>query len=86
MEAIKIVGKSGQISLGKSLAGKGFVLEVLATGDILLKHSVIVPANEQWLHTPVMKKKLAKADAWMNSNAAAETSLPAIVRKRGRGS
>jgi len=51
MEAIKIAGKSGQISLGKSLAGRGYELEVLATGDILLKHSVIVPAKEQWLHT-----------------------------------
>ena len=86
MEAIKIVGKSGQISLGKSLAGKGFVLEVLVTGDILLKHSVIVPANEQWLHMPGMQKKLAKADAWMVRNAAAETPLSAIVRKKRVGS
>lgn len=86
MEAIKIVGKSGQISLGKSLAGKGFVLEVLATGDILLKHSVVVPANEQWIHTPDMQKKLAKADAWMAKNAAAETPVEKIVRKRGNRS
>ena len=85
MESIKIVGKSGQISLGKSLAGRGFVLQVLDTGDILLKHSVIVPANEQWLHTPAMQKKLAKADAWMSRNAAAGTPLSAIVRKKSVG-
>lgn len=86
MEAIKIVGKSGQISLGKSLAGKGFVLEVLTTGDILLKHSVIVPANEHWLHTPAMQNKLANADTWMDRNAATETPISAIVRKRGGSS
>ena len=86
MEAIKIVGKSGQISLGKLLAGKGFVLEILSTGDILLKHSVVVPAQEQWLHTPAMRKKLAQADAWMDRNVAAKTPLSDIVRKRGHGS
>lgn len=35
MEALKIVGKSGQISLGKALAGMGFVMETLHGGDIL---------------------------------------------------
>jgi len=81
MEAIKIAGKSGQISLGKSLAGRGYVLEVLATGDILLKHSVIVPAKEQWLHTPTLQRKLVKADDWMNKNAATETTLATLVHK-----
>ena len=86
METIKIVGKSGQISLGKSMAGKGFVLEPLPTGDILLKHSVIVPANEQWVHAPAMQKRLAKADAWMAKNAATETSIAVIARKKAKNS
>jgi len=39
---IKIVGKSGQISLGKAIAGMGFIMETLPGGDILLKHAVVV--------------------------------------------
>ena len=57
---LKIVGKSGQISVTKAMAGVGFIMETLPSGDILLKHAVIVPANERWLHEPAIKEKLAR--------------------------
>jgi len=82
METLKIVGKSGQISLGKALAGMGFVMEALPDGDILLKHSVVVPVNERWLHEPAMKRKLAQADEWMRNNPASETDPEAIEARR----
>jgi hypothetical protein len=72
---LKIVGKSGQISIGKSKAGMGFIMEALPGGDILLKHAVVVPSNERWLHEPAMKKKLARADEWMRKNPVHETDL-----------
>jgi len=72
---IKVVGKSGQISLGKAMAGMNFIMETLADGDILLKHAVVVPVNERWLHEPAMKQQLARADEWMRNNPAKETSL-----------
>ena len=78
MQALKIVGKSGQISLGKALAGMGFVMEALPGGDVLLKHSVVVPVNERWLHEPAMKDKLAQADDWMRNNRARESNLEEI--------
>ncbi|MHB1678606.1 MAG: hypothetical protein ACYCSS_13935 [Sulfuriferula sp.] len=78
METLKIVGKSGQISVGKALAGMGFVMETLPGGDILLKHSVVVPVNDCWLYEPVMKGKLAQADDWMRDNPATESSLEEI--------
>lgn len=81
METLKIVGKSGQISLGKALAGMGFVIENLPGGDILLKHSVVVPVNERWLHEPAMKDKLTLADEWMRSNPSKETNLEEIENK-----
>jgi len=70
---IKVVGKSGQISLGKAMAGMNFILETLTDGDILLKHAVVVPVNERWLHEPAMKLQLARADEWMRNNPAKET-------------
>ncbi len=50
MSRIKNVGKSGQVSLGKALAGKGHVMEELPDGDIVLKRAVALHLNERWLH------------------------------------
>ena len=80
---IKTVGKSGQISLGKALAGTGFILETLPGGDILLKHAVVIPVNERWLHEPAMKKELARADEWMRLNPPRETDLDELETKLG---
>ena len=75
MNGIKIVGKSGQISLGKSLAGTGFIVEELPGGDIVLKRAVVIPVNEQWLHEPSTKAKLLRSDEWMRQNPPRETNL-----------
>jgi hypothetical protein len=80
---IKIVGKSGQISLGKALAGTGFILETLPGGDILLKHAVVVPVNERWLHESAMKEKLARADEWARKNPPKETNLEELEASVG---
>jgi hypothetical protein len=81
MHAIKTVGKSGQISLGKALAGMEFIVEQLPDGDIMLKRAVVMPVNERWLHEPAMKEKLARADEWMRQNPPQETDLEALESK-----
>jgi hypothetical protein len=78
---IKVVGKSGQISVGKAMAGMSFIMETLPEGDILLKYAVVVPVNERWLHEPAMQKKLAQADAWMRKNPALDTDLQKLEAK-----
>jgi len=80
---IKTVGKSGQISLGKVMAGMGFIMEELPGGDIILKRAVVVPMNERWLHESAMKNKLACADEWMRNNPAQETNLDELEVKLG---
>ena len=77
----KTVGKSGQISLGKALAGSEFIVEKLPGGDILLKRAVIITANERWLHTPEMREKLARAEAWMREHPPQETNLDELERQ-----
>lgn len=77
---IKTVGKSGQISLGKALAGMGFVVEPLPGGDIMLRRAVVVPLNERWAHEPEMAEKLAQADAWAQANTPQETDLDELER------
>lgn len=86
MPTLKTVGKSGQISVGKALAGIGFIMEELPGGDIILKRAVVVPMNERWLHDPVMKERLAKADEWMRQNPPRETDLDALETKLIAGS
>lgn len=78
MQTIKIVGKSGQISVGKALAGTEFIMEELPGGDIMLKRAVILPANERWIHEPAVQEKLARAEAWMRQNPPQETGLDAL--------
>lgn len=67
---LKLVGKSGQITLGKAKAGACFIVQSLPTGDVLLK---LVPENEKWLHEHDIKGKLARADEWMKNNPAKPT-------------
>lgn len=78
---IKTVGKSGQISLGKAMAGMGFIVEEMPGGDIMLKRAVVVPLNERWAHEPEMKAKVAHADAWMRETPPAETDLGQLEAK-----
>jgi hypothetical protein len=80
---LKTVGRSGQVSLGKALAGKHFFVENLPSGDVLLKHAMIVPANEQWLHTAAMKDRLAASDAWMAAHPAKRSDLGKLAAKAG---
>lgn len=78
---VKTVGKSGQISLGKAMAGMGFIVEEMPGGDIMLKRAVVVPLNERWAHEPELKAKVANADAWMRENPSAETDLDQLEAK-----
>ena len=81
MHAIKTVGKTGQISVGKALAGVAFIKEELPGGDIILKRSVVVPMHERWLHEPAMKERLAQADDWMRQHPPRETDLDELQTK-----
>ena len=74
----KVVGKSGQISIGKSFAGVAFLVEKLAGGDFILKKATVMPSNEQWIYEPALQSKLEAADQWMKSNPAQETDLDAL--------
>ena len=83
MMNLKTVGKSGQISLGKALAGMDFIMEIQQDGDIMLKRALVIPANERWLHEPEVKEALARADEWMRNNPARETDLDELETKLG---
>jgi hypothetical protein len=72
---LKMVGASGQLSLGKQYAGRYFEIEVQEDGGILLRPMRVIPEGDAWLYTPQMRERLAQADAWMAGNPPSETDL-----------
>ena len=82
---LKMVGTSGQLSLGKQYAGRYFDLEVLADGGILLKPMRIIPEADPWLYTPETHARLAQADAWMAANPPQATDLDELAARLDAG-
>jgi hypothetical protein len=78
---VKMVGSSGQLSLGKQFAGQYYELEHLADGAIVLRPMKVVPSSEGWVHEPEVQYQLAKAAKWLKDTPRTETSIDALVRK-----
>lgn len=76
---LKMVGASGQLSLGKQYAGRYFEMEIQEDGGILLKPMRVIPEADAWLYTAQMRDRLAQADAWMASNPPSETDLEQLA-------
>ena len=72
---LKMVGASGQLSLGKTYAGQYFDVEPQEDGSILLKPMMVIPEEEAWLHTPEMRAQLERGDTWMKEHPPAEAIL-----------
>jgi len=84
-EMVKVVGSSGQLSLGKKHAGEYYEVEHLTDGAIMLRPVRVVPASEAWVHEPKMRNLLKKAAEWFKQNPPSETDLEALeslLRKR----
>lgn len=82
MPNIITVVKSGQISLGKAMAGMDFIMQELPGGDIVLKRAVVVPMNERLLD-PVVHAELEAAREWRRNNPAKATDLTTLASKLG---
>ena len=85
---IKVVGKSGQISLGKSYAGKTLRLERRGDGTMVLTAVAMVPESQLWTLEEPHRSRIARGLAWASETPAKETDLDALTkrtrRRRGR--
>jgi hypothetical protein len=72
---VKTVGVNGQVSLGKSYAGKQIMIEEQEPGVLLIRTAKVIPDNEAWLHSVDVKSTLDEAMKWAASNTAKETNL-----------
>jgi hypothetical protein len=85
---IKVVGKSGQISLGKSYAGKTLRLERRRDGTMLLTAVAVVPESQLWTIEEPHRSQIARGLTWAAETPAKESDLEALTkraeRRRGR--
>jgi hypothetical protein len=86
---IKVVGKSGQISLGKSYAGKTLRVDRQKDGSILLTSVAMVPESQLWTLQEPHRSRIVRGLAWASETRARESDIEALVKRRtksaGRG-
>jgi hypothetical protein len=81
---IKVVGKSGQISLGKHYAGKTLRLERRRDGTMLLTAVAVVPESQLWTLEEPHRSRIARGLTWAAETPPKETSLQTITKRAGR--
>lgn len=80
--SVKVVGASGQISLGKEFAGRQVLVEETAPGDWRVRTATVVPDNERWLHEPEVAAALSRALTWAAANPARPTDLTEFQKRQ----
>ena len=79
---IKVVGKSGQISLGKSYAGKTLRVERQEDGRIVLTAVAMIPESQLWTLEEPDRSRIAAGLAWAAKTTAKETDIDALNDRR----
>lgn len=81
---IKVVGKSGQISLGKRYAGKVLRLDRLEDGSVLLTAVAIVPESQLWTIAEPDLSAIARGLAWAAATPTKAGESPSRAVQRSR--
>lgn len=79
---IKVVGKSGQISLGKNYAGKTLRVERQEDGSIVLTAVAMIPETQLWTLEEPDRSRITRGLAWAAANVPKETEIDALTRRR----
>ncbi len=77
----KIVGTSGQISLGKQYAGQQVIIEEIEPGEWRIQTAITIPKSQAWVHTKATQVALVDALDWAAKRAPKTTSLASLSKK-----
>jgi len=77
---IKVVGKNGQISLGRSYAGKALQVSRRKDGSVLLTVRAI-PQSQLWIWKKPERSRIDRALEWTANNPRRETDLDELLKK-----
>ena len=81
---LKMVGNSGQLSLGKKYAGRYFQVEQQPDGAVLLRPMTLIPSTEAWAHEPAMLNQLRRAGQWAKRTPPAAIDLDSLAAKASK--
>jgi len=79
---IKVVGKSGQISLGKRYAGKTLRLERRTDGTVVLTAVAMVPENQLWTVQEPHRSRIERGLTWAAATKPQETDVDDLLNTR----
>ena len=79
---IKVVGKSGRISLGKRYAGKMLRLERRTDGSVLLTAVAMVPERQLWTLEEPHRSRIERGLAWAAETPPRESDLDSLLKRR----
>ncbi len=82
MIAVKTIGKSGQIALGKEHAGRQVLVDEVEPGVWVIKIGEFVPDSERWMFENRVSEDLDEAIGWAEANEPRETD-PNILSTDG---
>jgi hypothetical protein len=82
---IKVVAKSGQISLGKRHAGKLLRLERRTDGTLVLTPVAMVPERQLWTLEEPHRSRIERGLAWAAKTEARETEVDGLLKPRAKG-
>jgi hypothetical protein len=81
---IKVVGESGQISLGKSYAGKVFRVERSVGGRIVLTAVAMVPESHLWTLSEPHRSRIRRGLTWAARTKPRETHIENLLKQKAR--
>ena len=81
---IKVVGKSGQISLGKRYAGKMLELQRLDDGSLLLRAVAVVPESQLWTLQEPDRSRISRALGWAGRTEPRESNPDSLLKEKGK--
>ena len=81
---IKVVGKSGQISLGKKYAGKTLRLERRKDGSMILTAVAVVPEHQHWSLKEPDRSRIERGLAWAAATEPRETDVTDLLKQSRR--
>jgi len=83
---IKVVGRSGQISLGKRYAGKTLRLERFEDGRIVLTAVALVPESQLWTLSEPHRSRIERGLAWAAKTSPEESDLDKLASRAASSS
>ena len=78
---IKVVGKSGQISLGKRYAGKTLRLERRQDGTMVLTAVAMVPEHQLWTLEEPHRSRIERGLRWAATIEPQESDLEDLLKR-----